>query len=66
MKSSYDWRIHMKLDQGRTVYLTVPRGSGKTRRMLELYDELIAAGKKVVFVKPDQFLKGVYYGTNPR
>lgn len=66
MESSIDWRIHRKLDQARTVYLTMPRCSGKTWRMLELYEELIAAGKRVVFVKPEQILKGECYGTNPR
>lgn len=66
MESSIDWKIHRKLDQSRTVYLTIPRGSSKTWRMLELYEELVAAGKRVVFVKPDQFLKGRKYGTNSR
>lgn len=58
MESSIDWKIHKRLDQGRTVYLALPRGSGKTWRMLELYEELVAAGKRVVFVKPEQILKG--------
>ena len=58
MESNIDWRIHKKLDQGRTVYLAIPRHNGKTWRTLELYAELVAAGKRVVFVKPEQILKG--------
>lgn len=58
MVSSIDWKIRRKLDQGRTVYLTLPRGSDKTWRMLELYEELITAGKRVVIIKPEQILKG--------
>lgn len=58
METSIDWKIHKRLDQGRTVYLALPRGSGKTWRMLELYEELITAGKRVTIVKPEQILKG--------
>lgn len=58
MESNIDWKIHRKLDEARTVYFTVSRGNGKTYRMLELYNELITAGKRVVIVKPEQILKG--------
>lgn len=59
MESSVDWKIHRRLVEARTVYLTIPRGSGKLHRQLELYSELQAAGKKVVFVEgEDFFLKG--------
>lgn len=58
MESNIDWKIHRKLDEARTVYLAIPRCSGKTWRMLELYEELMATGKRVVVVKPEQILKG--------
>lgn len=57
MESSIDWKIHRKLDNASTVYLAIPRCNGKTWRMLELYEELTAAGKKVVVTRADTYQK---------
>lgn len=51
MESSIDWKIHRRLDEARTVYLVLPRGSDKIRRQLELYSELQASNRKVILVK---------------
>lgn len=44
-ESRYDWSIHKKLDEVRTVYVVPARANGKPLRQLEIYAELFKSGK---------------------
>lgn len=49
--SHADWEIHRKLDEARTVYIYPARGSGRTKPLYELVDDLMKSGKKVRFAR---------------
>ena len=46
-ESNYDWSIHKKLDEARTVYVIPARANCKPLRQLEIYAELFKSGRTV-------------------
>jgi hypothetical protein len=56
--NNYDWKIHKKLIDagglGPVVYILPARGSGKPLTERERVYELLASGRKVVYVRPKE------------
>lgn len=50
--NNYDWKIHKKLEDARTVYIVPARANGKTYTAKKEYLRLLKAGKKLVFMSP--------------
>ena len=67
MLNSHEWKIHKRLldagGLGPVVYIIPARGSGKPLTEREQVLELLASGRKVVYVRPE-FLKGDTNGHN--
>lgn len=56
--TSSDWKIHKKLldagGLGSVVYILPARANGKMAAEREMVDELLASGRKVVYVRPEK------------
>lgn len=47
----HDWKIHKILDETKRVYICPARGNDKLYTQLELYSELMAQNKEIIFVR---------------
>ena len=51
IENNHDWKIHRILDDARKVYICPARGNDKLYTQLELYAELMAQNKEIIFMR---------------